>query len=114
MRMPDKNPNLMAGVPELVVLRLLADRDMYGYEIARAIKALTRDALNIGEGVLYPALHAMEARGLVRPKPRLADGRTRIYYSLTARGKGRLARLTENWRRVSEGVESILGSATHG
>jgi PadR family transcriptional regulator, regulatory protein PadR len=114
MRMPDKNSSLMAGVPELVVLRLLADRDMYGYEIARAIKALTRDALSIGEGVLYPALHAMEARGLVRPRPRLADGRTRIYYSLTARGRVRLERLTASWRRLSGGVESILGGATHG
>jgi PadR family transcriptional regulator, regulatory protein PadR len=112
--MTDKSPSLMAGVPELVVLRLLADRDMYGYEIARAIKALTRDALSIGEGVLYPALHSMEARGLVRPRSRLADGRTRIYYSLTSRGKGRLARLTESWRRVSGGVESILGSTAHG
>jgi PadR family transcriptional regulator, regulatory protein PadR len=112
--MLDKSPNLMAGVPELVVLRLLAEREMYGYEIARAIKALTRDALRIGEGVLYPALHSMEARGLVRPRPRLAEGRLRIYYSLTAQGRNRLRRLTANWRRVSEGVESILGSATHG
>jgi len=96
--MADNNSSLMAGVPELVVLRLLAERDMYGYEIARAIKALTRDALRIGEGVLYPALHAMEARRLVRSRARLADGRTRIYYSLTASGRSRLARLTASWR----------------
>jgi PadR family transcriptional regulator len=112
--MSEKSSSFMAGVPELVVLRLLAERDMYGYEIARAIKTLTHDALSIGEGVLYPALHAMEARGLVRPRSRRADGRVRIYYSLTARGKARLARLTQTWRRMSVGVESILGSAAHG
>ena len=109
--MPDKSSSLMAGVPELVVLRLLAERDMYGYEIARAVKILTRDALSIGEGVLYPALHGMEARGLVRPKSRRADGRLRIYYGLTARGRTRLARLTDAWRRMSRGVESILGES---
>jgi PadR family transcriptional regulator, regulatory protein PadR len=112
--MAENASSLMAGIPELVVLRLLAEREMYGYEIARAIKALTRDALSIGEGVLYPALHAMEARGLVRPRSRLAEGRMRIYYSLTSRGRTRLARLTERWRRMSRGVESILGSAVYG
>jgi PadR family transcriptional regulator PadR len=112
--MPDKSTTLMAGVPELVVLRLLAERDMYGYEIARAIKIVTRDALSIGEGVLYPALHSMEARGSVRSRSRRADGRTRIYYSLTARGGARLARLTASWRRMSQGVESVLAGASDG
>jgi PadR family transcriptional regulator, regulatory protein PadR len=107
-----KNPAFMAGIPELVVLRLLADREMYGYEIARAIKTVTRDALSLGEGVLYPALHAMESRGLVRARSVRADGRVRIYYGLTARGKRRLARLTQEWRRMSLSVESLLGGAS--
>jgi PadR family transcriptional regulator PadR len=109
-----QNLSVMAGVPELVVLSLLTNREMYGYEIARAIKTVTHEALNLGEGVLYPALHAMESRGLVRSRSIRVDGRTRIYYTLTARGKARLARLTQNWRRMSLGVESILGSPKHG
>jgi PadR family transcriptional regulator PadR len=104
----------MAGVPELVVLRLLAEREMYGYEIARSIKAVTQDLLSVGEGVLYPALHVMESRRLLRSRSIRVDGRIRIYYSLTARGKTRLARLTADWRRMSRGVESILGSPSHG
>jgi PadR family transcriptional regulator PadR len=112
--MSAKNPAFMAGVPELVVLGLLAEREMYGYEIARAIKAATHDALNLGEGVLYPALHAMESRGLVRARSSRAEGRVRIYYSLTARGKKRLARLTLDWRRMSLSVDSILGRPSHG
>ena len=59
-----KNPAFMTGVPELLVLKLLAGREMYGYEIARAVKSTTNDGLNLGEGVLYPALHALERRGL--------------------------------------------------
>jgi PadR family transcriptional regulator PadR len=111
--MTDKNSSLMAGIPELVVLRLLADREMYGYEIARSIKIVTQDLLSIGEGVLYPALHLMESRRLLRSRSVRVDGRTRIYYSLTARGKARLAQLTSDWRRLSRGVESILGSPIH-
>jgi PadR family transcriptional regulator PadR len=112
--MAPKNPAFMAGIPELVVLGLLAEREMYGYEIARAIKAATHDALSLGEGVLYPALHTMESRGLVRTRSSRAEGRVRIYYSLTARGKKRLARLTLDWRRMSLSVNSILGGLGHG
>jgi PadR family transcriptional regulator PadR len=109
-----RNPAFMSGVPELVVLSLLADREMYGYEIARAIKVATRDALSLGEGVLYPALHAMEARGLVRARSSRIEGRIRIYYTLTEKGKRRLGRLTSDWRRMSLSVNSILGDPSHG
>jgi len=99
----------MAGVPELVVLGLLAEREMYGYEIARAIKAASGNAFSLGEGVLYPVLHSMEARGLVRTRTARVEGRIRIYYSLTAQGRKRLDRLSADWRRMSVGVDSILG-----
>lgn len=108
-----RDPILMPGIPELVVLRLLARQQMYGYEIARMLKVLSQDTLSLGEGVLYPALHAMEARGLLRARPRRVDGRTRIYYQLTSRGRHRLERLTASWRRTSAGVERILGVADH-
>lgn len=111
--MSEGSPTLMSGVPELVVLRLLAHREMYGYEIARALKLATHGALDLGEGVLYPALHALEARGLLRARSRRVDGRTRIYYAVTPRGRRRLERLIENWRRVSAGVELILGATSH-
>jgi PadR family transcriptional regulator PadR len=103
-----KNPGFMAGVPELAVLGLLAAREMYGYEIARSIKAVSRDAFSLGEGVLYPVLHAMESRGLVRTRETRVAGRIRIYYSLTAQGRKRFERLTADWRRMSAGVDSIL------
>ncbi len=111
--MSKRDPTLMSGVPELVVLRLLAHREMYGYEIARTLKVVSQDALTIGEGVLYPALHALEARGLLRSRTHQVDGRTRVYYQLTPRGHRRLDRLAMNWRRMSEGVERILGATTY-
>jgi PadR family transcriptional regulator PadR len=112
--MAAKNPGFMAGVPELVVLSLLAGREMYGYEIARSIKAASRDAFSLGEGVLYPVLHAMESRGLVRTRTARVEGRIRIYYSLTAQGRKRLERRSADWRRMSLGVDSILGRPSLG
>ena len=112
--MPIKNPSFMAGVPELVVLGLLAGREMYGYEIARSIKATSHQALSLGEGVLYPVLHTLESRGLVRTRKVRVAGRVRIYYSLTAQGKKRFERLTADWRRMSLGVDSILGRPSLG
>lgn len=104
----------MAGVPELVVLRLLAGGEMYGYEIARSIRASSRDAFSLGEGVLYPVLHTMESRALVRTRTARVAGRTRIYYCLTAKGRKRLERLTADWRRMSLGVDSIFGTLPNG
>ena len=112
--MPTKNPGFMAGVPELAVLGLLAGREMYGYEIARSIEARTRDAFSLGEGVLYPVLHAMESRGLVRTRKSRVEGRVRIYYSLTAQGRKRLDKLAADWRRMSVGVDAILGKPSLG
>ncbi len=110
--MTERSAPLMAGIPELVILTLLAGREMYGYEIARAIKLVSKDSLRIGEGVLYPALHAMEARHLVRTRSVHIEGRGRIYYRLTASGKTRLERLSTDWRRMSAGVMAVLGERT--
>ena len=109
-----KNPAFMSGVPELVVLRLLAQREMYGYEIARVIRILSNDTLSLGEGVLYPALHALEQRGLVRSRSAPAEGRRRVYYRLSATGQARLSRLTEDWQRLRTGIEGILAAPDQG
>jgi len=82
--------------------------------IARAIKVMTGNALSLGEGVLYPALHAMESRGLVRARSARIEDRTLIYCTLTARGTKRPARLTSDWQRMSVSVNSMLGNPSHG
>ena len=109
-----RSPSLMSGVPELLVLRLLAAREMYGYELARVIRLATSEAIALGEGVLYPALHTLEQRGYLKTSRRAVEGRTRIYYALTAQGRRRYAQLAEDWRRIATGVESILSGAHDG
>ena len=58
--MAQTNPPFMTGVPELLVLRMLADREMYGYEIVKAVRLVTAEAIGLGEGVIYPVLHGLE------------------------------------------------------
>lgn len=98
----------MSGVPELLVLRLLSKQEMYGYELARAIRESTGQAISLGEGVLYPALHAMENRGFVKTRRRTVSGRTRVYYGITTRGNRRLGELSGEWRRIASGVRAVL------
>jgi PadR family transcriptional regulator PadR len=105
---------LMAGVPELLVLQLLARRSMYGYQLAQQVRVSTRDTLAFGESVLYPTLHSLEQRRLLRTHEQRVDGRCRIYYELTAKGATRLADLTAEWRRIATGVEAVLAGSANG
>jgi PadR family transcriptional regulator PadR len=103
---------LTSGIPELLLLQLLSRRPMYGYELAKAVRLASREAISIGEGVLYPALHALEHKRLLRARRRSVDGRTRIYYEVTAKGRTRLARLTAEWRRLVGGVAAVMSRRT--
>jgi PadR family transcriptional regulator, regulatory protein PadR len=109
--MTESSASLMSGVPELMILTLLAGREMYGYELALKIRTLTTNAISVGESVLYPSLHVLEKRGLIRGKRRKVDGRIRVYYTVTSRGHRRLEHLKTHWRRISDGVEAVLGDA---
>jgi PadR family transcriptional regulator PadR len=111
--MERNNPAFMSGVPELLLLKLLVDDELYGYEIVKRIRAATGDAISLGEGVVYPALHALEAAGALKSRRRVVDGRERVYYVATKKGHGRLAKLTAHWMRINEGIRLALAEAGH-
>jgi PadR family transcriptional regulator PadR len=108
--MAQTNPPFMSGVPELLVLRLLAHKEMYGYELVKAVRVVTGEAIKLGEGVIYPVLHGLERSGSLQARRKAVNGRTRVYYSLTPRGAKRLDRLAEEWHRISTGIRSALGA----
>ena len=105
-----KDPSFMNGVPELLILRLLAAREMYGYELVGAIGRATGDVIELGEGCVYPILHGMEKRGLLACRRKDVDGRSRLYYRLTAKGRTRLDEVVSNWRRFSGAIDGLLGA----
>ena len=107
--MANNTSGFMAGVPELMILRLLRDHEMYGYEIVQAIAARTLQVVRPGEGVVYPVLHALEKEGALKSRRKTVNGRSRVYYALTARGEKRLSTLTDNWTALNGAVEAVLG-----
>ncbi len=109
--MPQTNPPFMSGVPELLLLKLLGRREMYGYELVKAVREATGDAISLGEGVIYPVLHSLEKNGALRAKRKAVGGRTRVYYTLTAKGRRRLEKLTGDWLRIQGGIASAMGEA---
>lgn len=107
--MARSNPPFMSGVPELLLLRVLSHREMYGYELVKAVRIATDEAITLGEGVVYPALYGLEQRGALRSRRKIVNGRSRVYYMITAQGKRRLDELTNEWQRIRGGISAALG-----
>ncbi len=91
------NQKLFKGSLQTIILKLLEENDkMYGYEITQKVKELTKGELNITEGALYPALHKLEADGLLTVEVLKIGNRLRKYYKLTEVGtKETVSRLAE-------------------
>ena len=85
------------GYLQTIILKLLEENDkMYGYEITQRVKELTNGELQITEGALYPALHKLEADGMLDVEVAMVDNRLRKYYKLTENGtKETVSRLAE-------------------
>jgi len=103
--------NFVNGVPELLLLRLLEKEEMYGYQLVAAIRERSRDMLSFGEGCVYPLLHGLEGKGLISKRAEVIRGRQRFYYRVTPKGRLRLEALTGDWKRVSAGLNLILGGS---
>ena len=79
---------LIKGTLKTIVLKLLSDNQkMYGYEITQKVKDLTGDKIQLTEGALYPALHSLEAEGILSTETVNIGKRVRKYYTLTKKGK---------------------------
>ena len=110
----EAKPHFMNGVPELLILRLLARGEMYGYELVQAIRAGTGEVIAVGEGVVYPVLHGLEAEGALTSRRKTVGGRSRIYYTVTDAGTRRLADLAAAWTRLAGAVQTVLASGMEG
>lgn len=111
--MAQTNPPFMSGVPELLLLRLLEQQEMYGYELVKSIKTVTSEAISLGEGVIYPVLHSLERAGALKARRKEVGGRTRVYYSVTAKGRTRLKRLQGEWARIESGIRAAFDAPSH-
>ena len=96
------------GLSELVVLQCLERGEMYGYEIAQEVKAKTSGEIEMRDGLLYPLLHDLTARSFLSARRTKVDGRSRVYYRLTARGRKQLDALRGEWNNLVAAMEVVL------
>ena len=107
--------SLLAGSTGLLVLRLLQEEDLYGYQMIERLRERSDDTFSLKAGTLYPLLPTLETQGLVQSYERTADSaRIRKYYHLTDAGRAQLAEKTEEWRMFSGAVDRVLkGGENH-
>ena len=99
---------LMRGAGPVAVLKLLEAGPKYGYELIEALSTQSRGLLTMGQSTLYPLLYNLESQGIVRGSEQTADnGRKRKYYSLTAKGKRRLARDSKQWQAAAAAMQNL-------
>jgi len=103
------NSKLYKGSLVTIILKLLTENDkMYGYEITQKVKDLTLGELNITEGALYPALHKLEADGLLDVEVQKVDNRLRKYYKLTEKGTTESVNLLNELQRYIETMQHLV------
>jgi PadR family transcriptional regulator PadR len=108
------NPDFLNGVPELLILSLLARRPMYGYELVQAIRQSTQGTLEFGEGCVYPVLHRLEAAGLLGSRRETVGGRSRVVYRVTTKGSKHFSSSAITWRQIVQAIERALQGDDHG
>ena len=108
--MPDFKNELLQGTLDLLILRTLAANDaMHGWGIAQRIQLLSREALVVNQGSLYPALHRLEAQGLIDAEWGVSENnRQAKFYRLTRAGRRQFAEEAAYWERFTRAVGFVL------
>ena len=111
----DYDREFLTGTVGVLLLSLLGERAMYGYEILQEAERRSAQQFQLKEGTVYPALHQMERAGLVTAQWRQGEsGRARKYYSLTAKGRRQAASKRRQWDAISSAMRAILRGAQDG
>jgi PadR family transcriptional regulator PadR len=103
---------MLPGTLDMLILKTLSRGDLHGYAIVQFIQSASRDVLKVEEGALYPALHRLEVRGLLRAEWGTSENNRRAkYYRLTAAGRRELDDESAYWNRVAAAVTRVMQTA---
>ncbi|PKM86241.1 MAG: PadR family transcriptional regulator [Firmicutes bacterium HGW-Firmicutes-12] len=103
------NKSLLSGSTTLLILKLLEDKDMYGYQMIEVLTNRSDNTFSLKAGTLYPLLHNLEHQGMINSYDENTDSaRVRKYYSITKKGKGMLAEKQNEWKAYTSFVNRIL------
>ena len=100
--------NLKRGVTEIVLLALLSQQDMYGYEMIETLRARSQNVFELKAGTLYPLLHSLEQKKLLTVYEKEVGGKVRKYYRITKEGHRVLKEKRQEWETYSEAVANVL------
>ncbi|KAB7673167.1 PadR family transcriptional regulator [Bacillus sp. B1-b2] len=105
------NRELVKGSTSLILLQLLAEKEMYGYELVKEMEKRSDYSLQVKEGTLYPALHKLEKQEYVNSFWKESEkGPARKYYRITDAGKLILEQKTNEWRNFVQTIDKVIGS----
>lgn len=105
--------SLFSGSMTMLVLKLLEEKDMYGYEMIDTLCRKSNNVFEMKAGTLYPLLHTLVKQKCLESYEKEVNGKTRKYYRLTAVGKKLLETKQKVWREYSEAVVDIIGGASN-
>ena len=108
----EKRLDLPQGTLDMLILKAVALEAMHGWAISERLQQISRDAIQVQQGSLYPALHRLERRGWVTAKWAISENNRRAkYYDLTSKGRKQLAAETVEWNKLTDAVSHILNMA---
>jgi len=103
------NKSLVTGSAAMLILKLLEDEDMYGYQMIEELAKRSNDTFSLKAGTLYPLLHDLEKKEMITSYERNVDSaRVRKYYSITKKGKRLLDEKKEEWKIYSSAINQVL------
>lgn len=104
--------SLLAGSTTMLILKLLDEKDMYGYQMIEELARKSNNTFELKAGTLYPLLHTLEQKDMVLAYDENADNaRVRKYYSITRNGRKLLKKKKEEWKEYTSAVNGFLGGA---
>ncbi|MEE1014487.1 MAG: PadR family transcriptional regulator [Lachnospiraceae bacterium] len=104
---------MMAMGATMLVLKLLEEEDLYGYQIIRKLEERSNSVFSLKEGTLYPILHGLEEQDAVESYEKTAEtGRIRKYYHLTKKGKKLLEEKKKEWDAYEKAIHDVMGGVS--
>ena len=106
--------SLLSGSTTLLLLQLLSEKDMYGYEMIEILRERSQNVFELKAGTLYPLLHGLEGKKYLESYEQEAGGKTRKYYRITRAGRKYLEEKKKEWETYTGAVGRVLGGPAYG
>ena len=106
--------HVSSGNTSMLLLQLLSEKDMYGYEMIETLERRSQYIFSLKAGTMYPLLHTMESKRFLISYEKEFQGKVRKYYSITKLGRSELTKKKEAWNTYSRAVEQVIGGTLYG